>query len=91
MKSSKTSFFKRGWLFASLLTFTLMYSATAENWTQKADMPIPRLFFSVAAADGEVYTIGGMLAEPVDFVMLMTRVRTNGSRKRVYQQHARVL
>ena len=54
MKSSKTSFFKRGWLFASLLTFTLMYSATAENWTQKADMPIPRLFFSVAAADGEV-------------------------------------
>ena len=31
-------------------------------------MPIPRLFFSVAAADGEVYTIGGMLAEPVDFV-----------------------
>ena len=68
MKSSKISFFKHGWLFASLLTFTSMYSATAENWTQKADMPIPRLFFSVAAADGEVYTIGGMLAEPVDFV-----------------------
>ena len=31
-------------------------------------MPIPRLFFSVATVDGEVYTIGGMLAEPLDFV-----------------------
>jgi len=40
----------------------------AENWIQKADMPIPRLFFSVATTDGHIYTIGGTLAEPVDFV-----------------------
>ena len=68
MKSNKTLFFNSGWLFAILFTFYAIHDATAENWTQKADMPIPRLFFSVATANGQLYTIGGMLAEPVDFV-----------------------
>ena len=71
MKSNKTLFIiKGGWLFTILFTFILMYSASAEDWVQKSDMPIPRLFFSVAATDvfTRVYTIGGMLAEPVDFV-----------------------
>ena len=31
-------------------------------------MPIPRLFFSTTTVAGQIYTIGGMLAAPVDFV-----------------------
>ena len=63
-KSNKFLLFYAGWLF----TFILMSSASAEDWVQKSDMPIPRLFFSTTAVDGQLYTIGGMLAEPVDFV-----------------------
>lgn len=45
-----------------------MSFASAEGWTQKADMPIPRLFFAATTVNGKLYTISGMLAEPVDFV-----------------------
>lgn len=68
MKSKNTSFFYNRVLFTFLFTFTLMSFASAEDWTQKADMPIPRLFFSTTGVAGKLYTIGGMLAEPVDFV-----------------------
>ncbi|MCE2413326.1 hypothetical protein J4G07_04935, partial [Candidatus Poribacteria bacterium] len=68
IKSNRFSFSKCCGLFTILFTFTLIYNATAENWAQKSDMPIPRLFFSVTTVGGQLYTIGGMLAEPVDFV-----------------------
>ena len=68
IKSNRSLFFNWGWLFAISFAFHLSHNATAENWIQKADMPIPRLFFSVSAIDNQLYTIGGMLAEPVDFV-----------------------
>lgn len=67
-QSNVSSFFNSCGLFTFLFTFILIYSATAENWAQKSDMPIPRLFFSVTTVDSQLYTIGGMLAEPVDFV-----------------------
>ncbi|RKU31582.1 hypothetical protein C6499_04250, partial [Candidatus Poribacteria bacterium] len=51
-----------------LSLFTLTHSLTAEEWTQKADMINPRLFFSVSAVDGELYVIGGTLAAPMDSV-----------------------
>ena len=63
-KSNKPLFFYAGWLFI----FILISGASAEDWVQKSDMPIPRLFFSTTAVEGQLYTIGGMLAEPVDFV-----------------------
>ena len=67
-KSNKPLFSYAGWLLTILFTFTLMSNVSAEEWTKKADMPIPRLFFSATTVDGKLYTIGGMLAEPVDFV-----------------------
>ena len=39
--------------------------AQEEQWSQKADMMGPRLFFSASAADGLVYVMGGMLAQVI--------------------------
>ena len=54
-------------LFLCLSSFFLKDTA-AQEWTQKADMINPRLFFSVSAIDNEIYVIGGMLGDPIDSV-----------------------
>ena len=48
---------------AGLLAAAGTRVAHAEQWNHKADMTAPRLFFSAAAADGQVYAVGGMLAQ----------------------------
>lgn len=35
-------------------------SARAATWTQKADMPTARLFFTTSVVDGKIYSIGGI-------------------------------
>ena len=60
-----------GWLLGlglvlnGLLVASSMSLAEEGEWSKRADMPFPRLFFSVSAASDLVYVIGGMLAEPI--------------------------
>ena len=68
MKKYTISIFQLGWLLSILSVFTLTNSVNAQEWVQKADMINPRLFFSVAAVDKEIYVIGGMLGAPIDSV-----------------------
>ena len=59
----------RCYSFIVALTVSLLVGAPSvglaqvEQWNQKADMMGPRLFFTASAADGQVYVMGGMLAQ----------------------------
>ena len=68
MKKYKVRIFQWGWLFPLLCVLALPHSVDAQQWTQKADMVNPRLFFSVVAVEKEIYVVGGMLAAPIDSV-----------------------
>lgn len=52
--------FGLGLVFSALLVLSSLSWAQEGRWTKKADMPIPRLFFSTQSVDGMVYAIGGL-------------------------------
>ena len=68
MRKYSVSIFQWRWLFVLFCVLALPERVAAEQWTQKADMVNPRLFFSVVAVEKEIYVVGGMLAAPIDSV-----------------------
>ncbi len=44
--------------------FVHMYDPNADSWSQKPDMPSPRVGYSVSVVNGKIYIIGGQYSGP---------------------------
>ena len=81
MKRFLNSTLGLGLVINGLFAFSSISLAAEGEWSKKADMPFPRLFFSVSTAGELVYVIGGMLAAPVATVDVYNPVTDTWAQK----------